>query len=181
MPAYNFLPGLHGSVRSPAQHVAPNGSPWLSSGSQKHFFSSGKQLQVPKPALIPQRSPGSCPPMMLPPPGDRKSPLSLVGDLTSQDHPDRSVRGLSSPDVSCSGLRAGVEVAGWSSELRSLGHLGRSFSIICSQASSLATVGRRSPQAAQGPCQGPHMATFQIQTRGSRGIQQNGGWGATPL
>lgn len=58
--------------------VTPTDSPWLSSGSQKHFFSSGKQLQIPKPAFIPQRSPGSCPPMMLPPPGDRGSPLSLL-------------------------------------------------------------------------------------------------------
>lgn len=94
MSGFQFPPwcaGRHGAL----PEYGPPHSPWLSSGSQKHFFSSGKQLQVPKPALIPQRSPGSCPPMMLPP-GD-KGILSLLGDLTSQGHPDRSVGGPSLP------------------------------------------------------------------------------------
>ena len=83
VPSCIFLPGLQGGTGSPAPHVALPHSPWLSSGSQKHFFSSGTQVQLPTPALIPQRSPGSCPPMMLPPPGDRGSLLSLLGDLAS--------------------------------------------------------------------------------------------------
>ena len=94
-------------------------APWLSSGSQKHFFSSGKQLQIPKPALIPRRSPGSCPPMMLPPPEDRhhplSSPLSASGGAGQPGPPDRVMRGPCPPDVSTLTPRE-------HSKIRSLGH-----------------------------------------------------------
>ena len=116
------LPGGSGRRGDPGQLCPPTPhphAPWLSSGSQKHFFSSGKQLQIPKPALIPRRSPGSCPPMMLPPPEDRhhplSSPLSASGGAGQPGPPDRVMRGPCPPDVSTLTPRE-------HSKIRSLGH-----------------------------------------------------------
>ena len=81
--------GIPASCAPPPQHC---NAPWLSAGSQKHFFSSGKQLQIPKPALIPRRSPGSCPPMMLPPPEDRHHPLSSPLSASRGTWPARTTR-----------------------------------------------------------------------------------------
>lgn len=97
-------PWLVGRYGEPCPTCPPH-SPWLSSGSQKHFLSSGKQLQVPKPALIPQRSPGSCPPMMLPP-GDKGSHSASWAACPARTT-QRSVGGPSLP-ASCLLLRPGV-------------------------------------------------------------------------